>query len=170
MNEELKVRKALAKDAEKIINYLKKTVTQTDFLSYTLDEFKVTISQEVKYIQNLSKPNSVFFIAEIGEEVVGKVTMIGGKTSRTEHVAELSMSVDKDYWGRKIGSKLLQQALDWAFQSGIITKVVLKVNHNNPVAISLYQRFGFQKEGKLKNDLKVNGEYVDSILMAKILR
>lgn len=169
MSNELKIRKALTKDADKILKYLRKTADQTDFLSYTLDEFKVTIAQEVKYIQNLNKPNCAFFIAEIGGEIVGKVTMTGGKTSRTEHVSDLSISVDEDYWGRKIGSNLLQQALDWAYQSKVITKVALKVNHNNPLAIKLYQKFGFQEEGRLKNDLKVNGEYVDSILMGKIM-
>jgi RimJ/RimL family protein N-acetyltransferase len=39
------------------------------------------------------------------------------------------------------------------------------VLENNNVAIKLYKKFGFKEEGKLKEQLLRDGEYIDVLLM-----
>lgn len=170
MDDKLIIRKAKPKDAKNILDYLEKTSAQSDFLSFKPGELKISVKEEINYINALNKPNCIFLIAEVAEEIVGKITLTGGKTSRIKHVAELSISVDKAYWGKGVSSELIKQALDWARKTGVITKISLKVNQNNPAAIKLYKKMGFQKEGRLKNDLKINTKYIDSILMGKMIK
>ena len=170
MADTLIIRNAERKDAKEILRYLKNSASQSDFLSYTPDELNISITDERKYIDSFKKPNCSFFIAEIADEIVGKITLSGGKTKRTGHVAEVSISVDKNHWGKGIGSKLIERAMDWAGKTGILSKLSLKVNSDNDSAVRLYEHFGFREEGRLINDLKVNGKYVDSIIMGKMLK
>lgn len=163
------IRKTKEQDAEKILRYLEKTSGQSDHLSYKPEELRISLEEEEQYIKNFDKANSIFLIAEDNSEILGKITLSGGKTRRTQHVAELSISVDKDHWGRGIGLQLLEKAEEWASSTNIIKKITLKVNANNYAAISLYRKKGFEEEGLLKNEMNVNGKYVDSILMAKML-
>jgi RimJ/RimL family protein N-acetyltransferase len=39
----------------------------------------------------------------------------------------------------------------------------------NAAAIRLYEQFGFQREGLLREEFLINGEYVDDVLMTKYL-
>ena len=58
--------------------------------------------------------------------------------------------------------------LDWADKNKF-KKITLEVDDINEKAIKLYQKFGFEIEGKLKNDKYLgNGEYRDSFIMARL--
>ena len=46
----------------------------------------------------------------------------------------------------------------------------LEVSKKNKVAISLYQKKGFEAEGVKRNAFLVNGKYEDELLMAKIIK
>jgi RimJ/RimL family protein N-acetyltransferase len=39
---------------------------------------------------------------------------------------------------------------------------------HNERAIGLYEKLGFQREGRKRDVLRVSGEYVDEVLMAKL--
>lgn len=45
--------------------------------------------------------------------------------------------------------------------------ITLEVFANNPIAIPLYKKLGFQEYGSLPNGLKRQGEFSDSVLMYK---
>lgn len=45
----------------------------------------------------------------------------------------------------------------------------LEVAKKNKVAISLYEKLGFEAEGVKRNAFLVNGKYEDELLMAKII-
>lgn len=49
-------------------------------------------------------------------------------------------------------------------------KMYLDTNVENDSAIKLYKSLGYEVEGRLKNELKIDGRYVDLILMGKQLR
>jgi ribosomal protein S18 acetylase RimI-like enzyme len=70
--------------------------------------------------------------------------------------------------GRGAGSALLAAAEDFARARGA-RKLSLRVFSTNAAAIRLYERFGFQREGLLREEFLINGEYVDDVLMTKYL-
>jgi RimJ/RimL family protein N-acetyltransferase len=79
------------------------------------------------------------------------------------------MGVVPDYRGRGIGTRLMDQALKKAFATGFV-RVVLSVRADNTRAIRLYEKFGFVREGVLRDAVFVDGEFHDTMAMALINR
>lgn len=64
---------------------------------------------------------------------------------------------------------LLQKALEHAKERNNLEKVELEVFESNINAIRLYEKFGFQHEGKRINSRKLDGKYDNIVLMGKWL-
>jgi ribosomal protein S18 acetylase RimI-like enzyme len=71
---------------------------------------------------------------------------------------------------RRLGaaSALLAAAEERARATGA-RKLSLRVLGTNEPAIRLYDRLGFEREGLLRGEFFINGDYVDDLLMAKHL-
>ncbi len=72
---------------------------------------------------------------------------------------------EKEYWGQGYGSKGLKLLLDFVFYEINLHRVSLKVFSFNDRAIRLYNRIGFQEEGKSRQSLFRNGDWHDIIHM-----
>lgn len=72
---------------------------------------------------------------------------------------------DKNYWGKGIGFEACHLTLSYAFQTLNIRKVILAVYENNPAAIGLYKKLGFQLEGSLRQHVYDDGQYYDKHFM-----
>ena len=68
---------------------------------------------------------------------------------------------------RGIGTALIEEAIDWARAPGV-AKLELHVFPHNEPAIALYQ-LGFEEEGIRRRQYRIEGRYVDAILMALYL-
>jgi putative acetyltransferase len=79
------------------------------------------------------------------------------------------MSVDQDWRGQGIGSLLMANAIEWAKGTGAIKRITLMVFARNEVAIHLYQKFGFEIEGKHRKAIFRDGMYLDNLTMALLL-
>ena len=108
-------------------------------------------------------------VAVIGERVVG---MLGVHTfpnkPRRRHVGNVGIAVHDDWQGKGVGSALMRAGLDLADNWLNLTRLVLEVYTDNEPAIRLYERFGFEREGTLRQDAFREGRYVDSYTMARL--
>jgi RimJ/RimL family protein N-acetyltransferase len=75
---------------------------------------------------------------------------------------------EKDCWGRGVGGETLRLMLERAAALGL-RKVLLEVAADNPRAIELYRRIGFQTEGVLRRQLVRPEGAVDVLVMAHFL-
>lgn len=86
------------------------------------------------------------------------------------HTCELGIVIgDKDYWGKGYGTDAVRVLLDYAFRLRNVHKVHLNVNGNNTRAQRAYQKCGFVEEGRLRQHVWHNGQYIDLVYMG-ILR
>lgn len=94
----------------------------------------------------IENENVCFLVAKIGEEVVGNcaLRMILGEGEIT------NVSVKEAYRGRGIAKEMLQELIKIGSKYGV-KQFTLEVRTKNVVAISLYEKLGFKKEGKRKN-------------------
>jgi RimJ/RimL family protein N-acetyltransferase len=75
---------------------------------------------------------------------------------------------EKDCWGKGVARETLTLMLRRAVALGL-RKVLLEVADDNPRAIALYRRAGFQTEGVLRRQLPREDGFVDLLIMAVFL-
>ncbi|MDE9517558.1 GNAT family N-acetyltransferase [Xenorhabdus bovienii] len=83
-------------------------------------------------------------------------------------IVGVGISVDADYSGKGIGSKMMEFAIDYAFNWLAAVRIELEVFTDNEKAIALYTKFGFEKEGVLRKASLKNGQYCDVMAMSII--
>ncbi|MEM1276487.1 MAG: GNAT family N-acetyltransferase [Pseudomonadota bacterium] len=98
---------------------------------------------------------------------VGHATLTR-RFGRQAHCGEVFLFVHDGYWGRGIGTALLGALIDLADKWLGLVRLQLDVNADNARAIALYERAGFEHEGKLRGDVLRDGVLVDSHLMARL--
>ncbi len=81
-------------------------------------------------------------------------------------MGSIGISVDRDWRGRGIGTLLLEYLIDWAPAHGI-AQIEIEAFANNPRAVALYERHGFEREGVRRGAVMVDGEYVDVICLGR---
>jgi L-phenylalanine/L-methionine N-acetyltransferase len=108
-------------------------------------------------------------VAVVGDQVVG---LLGIETfpnkPRRRHAGTFGISVHDDWQGKGIGGALMKAFVDMADNWLNLQRLELEVYADNEAAISLYERFGFEREGTLRMHAFRDGVFVDSILMARL--
>jgi RimJ/RimL family protein N-acetyltransferase len=103
-------------------------------------------------------------VAVAGPEVIGHLSVAREEHPATRHVASLGMAVAREWRGRGVGSALLEEAVRWAREVGV-EKLALTVYPDNGAARRLYERFGFELEGRLSGHSKLSNGYRDELVM-----
>ncbi|WP_340617045.1 GNAT family N-acetyltransferase [Xenorhabdus entomophaga] len=106
------------------------------------------------------------FVAEIDGNVVGTLGLFTHANPRRRHAVGIGIGVDAVYSGRGVGSKMMAFAIDYAFNWLGCIRIELGVFADNEKAISLYKKFGFEKEGIRRMESLRNGQYCDLMEMA----
>lgn len=163
-------REATATDAAGLLVHLRAVGGETDNLSYSADTFQISEEREAKFIDRFARSKTdVMFVAIDGERVVGNAIVERNRISRYNHRAEISITVLKEYWGRGIGSRLMEFMIEFSKKTGIEI-LYLEVRADNRRAIALYEKYGFEALGTFKNFFKIENNYYDALLMNKNLK
>jgi RimJ/RimL family protein N-acetyltransferase len=168
---ELIIREARPDDAERLIAYIQRLIAEPDInLPLAPGEFKYTVEEEQQILAKYAAAdNAIFLIAEVEGCLVGELNCRGGQRQATRHTAILGMSVAEGWRGQGVGSALMTRAVEWARGTGVIRRIELMVYTRNQAAIQLYQKFGFQVEGRRQRAIYQQGEYLDDLMMALLL-
>jgi len=111
----------------------------------------------------------VQIVAEADGTVVGAAGLHPvGASPRKRHSMALGINVDADWHGRGVGTLLMQSLCDYADNWLGLLRIELDVYADNLRAQSLYQRFGFVREGVHRCDAMRDGVFVDSWSMARL--
>ena len=104
-------------------------------------------------------------IAIDDSQIVGWCDIETNDREGFSHSGKLGMGVLKEYRGQGLGTKLLEDTLSVAKGRGL-ERVELDVYASNSTAISLYEKFKFQVEGRKRMARKLDRTYDDIIVMA----
>lgn len=163
------IREANIEDAENVIEYIKVVSDETDFLISDSSERNFTVKREKEFLQNMQ--NSILekmFLCEIENKIVGICSIEGVNKIRIKHRVDLAITVLKNYWGNKIGEKLIDYAIEYC-KSNSIKKIELTVRIDNERALKLYKKFGFEIEGEIKKFIYFGGNYYNCYFMGLLL-
>lgn len=126
-----------------------------------IDSFRVAVRENIeKGIPQV--------LAIDGGEVVGWCQIIPHPRPAESHCGTLEMGLIKSYRGRGAGARLLEECLGRAGKFGL-ERVELEVFSSNDAAIQLYLKTGFVHEGEKIRAVKIDGAYMNNVLMAKFL-
>lgn len=159
-------REAEPSDAGKFLEYCKRVGGETDNLTFGAEGLPFTISQQADYIRKFyGNPNSVMIVAYDEGELVGTgaVSVVSGKP-RFSHRSEIAISVRKDYWGKGVGTGIMNVLMDFAKKSKAEV-LELQVRSDNEAAIGLYKKFGFEKIGSHEKYFKIGENYYSADFM-----
>ncbi|MCX6646270.1 MAG: GNAT family N-acetyltransferase [bacterium] len=181
-SEPFHIRRVTVDDAANLMKYLRGILSDPMASIADLDEMVLDSFREREHLRKLemsdtglgivavlpSEKVGNFFTVENRDEIVGFLTLEPTRRRKVKHVVELGMSVRVDWRARGVGRKLVEYAIEWAGQNGRIEKITLNVFSENKAALSLYESAGFIIEGRLLNQIKVEGRYQDLILMGRV--
>jgi phosphinothricin acetyltransferase len=85
-----------------------------------------------------------------------------------DHVADLSIYVERGWRGRGVGRRLLEALVARARGHGY-HKLVLSAFPFNEAGMQAYRRAGFREVGIYREQGLLDGKWVDTIVMEKIL-
>jgi len=107
-------------------------------------------------------------VAEIEGKVIGCLGLFRDENIRRNHVGGFGMAVHDGFAGRGAGTALVSGALELADRWWNLKRLELWVYADNARAIALYERLGFEREGLSRAYAFRDGEYVDTLSMARI--
>lgn len=106
----------------------------------------------------------IFFVAAVDEEVIGWSHIRGAELDKLDHTAELTVGVLAAYRGHGIGSALLRQALEWASRQGY-ERLYQSVPATNQSAITFLEQHGWHVEGVRNDHYRIDGDFVDEVML-----
>ena len=113
--------------------------------------------------------NDISLVAERGGQVVGSAGLFTvSLQARRRHVAGLGIAVAHEAQAQGVGSALMQALCDYADRWAQILRIELTVFSDNAHAVALYQRFGFEHEGRHRGYALRDGVYTDVFSMARL--
>lgn len=167
--EEVTIRPADPGDSCEIIDTIRSDALERSYV--LMDQYGKETDSEAAYIGSLDRLKNLLTVAVVGGKVVGCLGALqadGGKREETAHVLHVGLHLKQAYRGLGIGSQLLSYAIEWAQKAGF-KKLEASIFTANKRSIKLFSNAGFKEEGVRHNRIRIGKEYVDEVLMGKVL-
>lgn len=165
------IRRAGPDDASPLLSYIQGIAAESNlYILSSVEDFNISVEQERRFLEEFtSADNSLFLLAQAEDAIVGVLSCQGGKRRKERHTVRLGISVHKDWRHRGVGRTLMERALEWAKQTAVVKRVELEVFVANAPAIHLYEKLGFQIEGRRRRAVCQDGQYFDILVMGLLL-
>jgi ribosomal protein S18 acetylase RimI-like enzyme len=123
-----------------------------------------------KFFDDERRRVDIHFVAEHKGRIVGYIRLApSAPVPESAHVLLIpGLAVDPSARGLGVGAALLEYVISEARQRGA-RKIMLYVFSTNESATRLYLRHGFVEEGRMRDQLYIDGRYIDSLQLAKHL-
>ena len=122
------------------------------------------------YIEKILQNKDIFFFAMVRKDNnrhIGNIKL--GPIDWRHKLGDIGIIIgDKDSWGKGYATEAIDILSEFSFSELGLHKLTAGAYMNNVGSVKAFQRAGFSEEGIRKSHYLFNGEYVDSVLLAKI--
>jgi ribosomal protein S18 acetylase RimI-like enzyme len=156
-------------DAQIFRDYINALSKEKTFVRFQGE--KIDLADEEKYLNSqlkrIAKKQTVELLVFCDNKLIG-ISSIDMRDKTESHEGVFGISISREYRGEGIGKKFMQTVLEEAEKNMPQLKIItLGVFGNNPLAKSIYEKFGFKEYGRLPNGSLHKEKYVDHIYMYK---
>ncbi len=96
--------------------------------------------------------------------VIGKFTLFHVDT--VNHRAELGYVLHRQFWRKGYGSEVLAAMLETAFDTFGLHRLEADIDPDNLASLALLGKFGFRREGLMRERWRLGEEWRDSVVMS----
>ncbi len=160
---EFTIRQAREEDLTGLVGAIREAIGSGEYVD--AESVADVVDSEGVLLRHNELEARIFFVATVNGEVVGWVHLKNVQLDKLSHTAELTVGVLEEYRGRGIGSHLLERGLEWASKQGL-ERIYNSVPATNETAIAFLKNRGWGEEARRKDHYKMDGEYVDEVMMA----
>ena len=168
--EEIILRPGEAVDSCGILDTIRSNALERSYI--LMDHYGKKIESEKQYISGLDRSRNLLMVAASGDNVVGCLAALqadAGQRAPTAHILHVGLHLRESHRGLGIGSEMLVYAEAWALEQGF-RKLEASIFTGNKRSLHLFNRAGFAEEGIRKIRVRVENNYLDEVLVGKILQ
>ncbi|MFB6307844.1 MAG: GNAT family N-acetyltransferase [Haloarculaceae archaeon] len=163
---EFTIRQARQDDLTGLVGAIRKAIGGKTYVG--AETVADVVDNEGVLLRHNELESRIFFVATVNDEVVGWVHLKHPEIDKLSHTAELTLGVLEEYRGHGIGSHLLERGLEWA-ASHDYEKIYNSIPSTNEAGIEFLEEHGWEIEAVREDHYKLDGEYLDEVMMAKQL-
>ncbi len=128
----------------------------------TLHEAEELINKNLDWLQ---EGRCIFWAVDdkAGMRMVGTCTLF--HIDEQNRRAEVGYILNRSNWGQGMGSELLHRLISHAFEDMDLHRLEADTDPRNQASLALLTKFGFQREGELRQRWMVHGSWHDSTLL-----
>ncbi len=129
--------------------------------------YPISRSEGSSWLEEISKRHSdkLFAIETLEGRLIGSAGLHA--IHWIDRKAELAVMIgERDCWNRGFGTHAVREMLTLGFEKMNLRRIHLRVASNHVGAIRVYEKCGFQREGRLRKDRYIGCGYADTLLMA----
>lgn len=151
-------------DAAPMVQYLKDTAGETEFIIRYPEEVTMTVEQEAAFFERLNASLfDMMIVCEVDGCIAGNCQINFGNRIKTRHRASVAIGLTKAYWNQGIGTAMFQEMIAAARAHEGTRHIDLEFIEGNSRARALYEKMGFRiisvkpdaimlRDGTLRNE------------------
>ena len=154
-------------DAEQLLEHMRKTSAETEFMSRYPEEITVPVENQARFLQMIENDVDNFMLAAFLEgRMVGNAGVTRVRDNiKYRHRATFGISLQEEVCGLGLGTLMLQEILDIVKRTSF-EQLELTVVGDNTRAIHLYEKAGFRNVGCMPRAYRLKGgSYHDEVQM-----
>ena len=164
MEYQIYLRPMTEEDAELIVEWRNKPELKRFFIS----QADFTIEGHLKWFRTMKESGracQMMIIDKKDDRPLGSVDI--KDIDHTHHKGEYGIFIGEEAArGRGIGTEAAKLMIQYGFEKLGLHRIYLRALAGNKQAIRSYEKAGFEQEGYLKDDVCINGKFVDIVWMA----
>jgi RimJ/RimL family protein N-acetyltransferase len=166
---EITIRPAEPDDSCQIIDTVRSNAIERSYV--LMEQYGKDTASEREYIDALDRNKNLLIVAETGHEVIGCLAGLqadAGMRSETRHILHIGLHLREAFRGLGIGRNMLDYSIEWAGEMGY-KKLEANIFTTNKRSLSMFKKAGFLEEGVRQNRIRIGKDFINEVLMGKIL-
>lgn len=157
-------------DAAQMLEYLRTTASETEFVIRYPEECDESVAQEAAFLQKIiESPLNMMILCEVDGKVAGNSQLMLHGRLKTKHRAGVAIALTREFWGLGIGTAMFEEMIRVSREHDI-RQMELEVIEGNERAMALYRKMGFEVAAAKPDAIRLkDGTLLKEFIMIKKL-